>query len=94
MSVDDEPEATDVGAKESVIPDGAPLAEKATLPGEPETTAVFTESVLDAPSTTVSDEAPSATEKSFGGGGGGAVTVSETLALCEPVAAVPVTVIE
>lgn len=90
VSVDDEPELTEVGENDAVAPDGRPLALNDTVSDEPDVTAVETVELVPLPATTLAEVGLSETEKSF------AValrTVSVNVAVCDPLAAVPVIVI-
>ena len=59
------PELTDVGEKETVTPEGNPLAEKEIVSADPVFTAVVSASVAELPSVTVSEAEPAASVKSF-----------------------------
>lgn len=90
VKVDDDPDATDVGENDAVVPDGNPLAPNDTVPADPEVTVVDTVELVPLPATTLAEVGLSAIEKSF------AValwTVSVNVVVCDPVAAVPVIVI-
>src|SRR5664280_1061079 len=62
------PEVTDCGLKETSAPDGAPMAERATVWATPLVTAVEMVDVAAAPAVTVPEVGEAAMEKSLGGG--------------------------
>ncbi|HEY3632150.1 MAG TPA: hypothetical protein VGL21_14665, partial [Jatrophihabitantaceae bacterium] len=63
--VDDAPAFTDVGLNDTLTPDGAPLADSATLCADPEVTAVLTVAVVEAPGATDPDDGATEIEKSL-----------------------------
>ena len=65
VSVDDDPELTDVGENEAVAPDGSPLALSETDSALPEVTAVETVAVVPAPGATDAEVGLTAIEKSL-----------------------------
>lgn len=89
VSVDDDPAVTDVGENVAVAPLGSPLALRATDCAEPDVTAVATVAPVLPPAVTLPDAGLTASEKSLGGA---LVTLSVSVAVCEPDAAVPVIV--
>jgi hypothetical protein len=89
VSVDDEPAVTEDGENDAVAPLGRPLALSETVCAEPEVTAVETVAVVPEPAATDAEVGLTDSEKSFAAA---AVTLSVSVAECEPVEPVPVTV--
>jgi hypothetical protein len=89
VSVDDDPAVTEDGENEAVAPLGSPLALRETVCAEPEVTAVEAVAVVPDPAVTDADVGLTESEKSFAAGG---VTLSVSVAVCEPVVPVPVIV--
>jgi hypothetical protein len=67
VAVDELPAVTELGLKDTVTPEGAPLALNATDCAEPEVTAVFTVAVVLEPAATDAEVGETETEKPFAG---------------------------
>jgi hypothetical protein len=89
VSVDDPPAVTDEGENDAVAPLGRPLALSETVCAEPEVTAVETVALVPDPAVTEADVGLTDSEKSFAAAG---VTLSVSVAVCEPVDPLPVIV--
>jgi hypothetical protein len=89
VSVDDPPAVTEDGENEAVTPLGRPLVPSETVCADPEVTAVETVAVVPDPAVTDLDVGLTESEKSFAAA---AVTLSVTVAVCDPVDPVPVIV--
>jgi hypothetical protein len=89
VSVDDDPAVTEDGENDAVAPLGRPLALSETVCAEPEVTAVETVALVPDPAATDADVGLTESEKSFVAA---AVTLSVSVAVCEPVEPVPVIV--
>ena len=87
--MDDDPAVTEDGEKDAVAPLGKPLALSETDSAEPEITAVDTVAPVPAPALTDAEVGLTDSEKSFAAA---AVTLSVSVAVCEPVEPVPVIV--
>ena len=89
VSVDDDPAVTEDGENDAEAPLGRPLAVSETVCAEPDVTAVETVAVVPEPAVTDADVGLTDSEKLFAAA---AVTLSVSVAVCEPVEPVPVTV--
>ena len=89
VSVDEPPAVTEDGENDAVAPLGRPLALSETVCAEPEVTAVETVAPVPDPAVTDADAGLTDSEKSFAAAG---VTLSVSVAVCEPVEPVPVIV--
>lgn len=89
VNVDDDPAVTDAGENDAVAPLGRPLAPSVTDCADPDVTAVETVALAPEPAVTLAEAGLTEIEKSLAGA---LVTVRLSTAVCEPVAAVPVTV--
>lgn len=87
--MDEEPAVTDDGENDAVTPVGRPVAPSETVCAEPEVTAVETVGVVPDPAVTDAELGLIDSEKSFAVA---AVTLSVSVAVCEPVGPVPVIV--
>ena len=87
--MDDDPAVTEVGENDAEAPLGRPLALSETVCAEPEVTAVETVALVPDPAMTEADAGLTESEKSFAAAG---VTLSVSVAVCEPVEPVPVIV--
>jgi hypothetical protein len=89
VSVDDDPAVTEDGENEAEAPLGSPLALSETDCAEPDVTAVETVALVPDPALTEADVGLTDSEKSLAAAG---VTLSVSVAVCDPVEPAPVIV--